>query len=90
MVLKWERIGKYEYRAKIRDGWLVKSEYFRELPEYGGYGGIGLTFVSDPEYKWIEESDLTPEMEKYEKRTGKKAKWRGKVTKQYKIWKKER
>lgn len=56
MVLKWEEIDRHTEgrahmsmvsRTKIPGGWLVKG-----VTQSGAGGGIGLTFVPDPDYKW--------------------------------------
>jgi hypothetical protein len=50
MVLQWDRIGAFEYRAKISGGWLVKY-----LEAWNETGAGGLTFVPDPRHEWVEE-----------------------------------
>ncbi|RNC76640.1 hypothetical protein DA717_14835 [Piscirickettsiaceae bacterium NZ-RLO2] len=47
-------------RAKVYGGWLVGSEHFVGEKSYNNVGiglskgaGLGLTFVPDPDYKWL-------------------------------------
>lgn len=56
--MKWERIGDFEYRAKVFGGWLVQCIDVHERTEYEPESrSIAIAFVPDPNHEWNIEID---------------------------------